>query len=99
MTTPNLVEKRSDRTFFVFNAIVSCAAIAFIAFILFRRGESGEVDLGFLPAVNAGFNALSAACLVSGYLAIRRGRVRVHRMFMVSAWITTPSTASTIGSS
>jgi putative membrane protein len=81
------VNPQADRTFFVFNAIVSTAAVGFIAFILFRDAApaSGR-DLSFLPAVNATCNALSALCLVTGYVAIRRRAVHVHRLCMVSAF-------------
>jgi putative membrane protein len=87
MTTQQTLTPRSDRSFFVFNALVSCAALAFIAFILFRQGgQRADVDLRFLPGVNAVFNALSATSLVLGYVAIRRGSMQVHRLFMVAAF-------------
>ena len=77
-----------DRRFYVFNAIVSTAAIAFIAFILLREAPagSGGPDLSFLPAVNAVLNALSATCLALGWVAIRRKAIHVHRLLMVSAF-------------
>jgi len=86
MSSEALVTPRSDRTFFTFNAILSTVAVAFIAFILLReRGGSGP-DLSFMPAVNASFNALSALCLVAGYVAIRRKQIAVHRVLMVTAF-------------
>ncbi len=39
----------------------------------------------YLGGVNACFNALSAACLIVGFFAIRRGRRDVHRVAMLSA--------------
>ena len=78
---------RSDRTFFVFNALFSSAAIAFIAFILLRETSApGGGDLSFMPAVNAACNALSALCLMAGYVAIRRRAIQVHRVLMVAAF-------------
>ena len=79
--------ERTDRTFFAWNAVVSTAAVAFIAFIL-RRDASpgGSVDLSFVPALNAVFNGLSAACLVTGWVAIRRKAIHVHRLCMVTAF-------------
>lgn len=78
---------RADRTFFVFNAVLSSAAVALIAYILFRGGDSlGQRDLSFMPALNAGMNAASASCLMLGYLAIRKKRVNLHRLCMVSAF-------------
>jgi putative membrane protein len=79
--------ERADRTFFAWNAVVSTAAVAFIAFILRRDATPGAtVDLSFVPALNAVFNALSAACLVAGWIAIRRQAVNVHRLCMVTAF-------------
>jgi len=87
MSLPRTLGPRSDKSFFVFNALVSSAAVGFIAFILFRRsGAPGSVDLGFLPGVNAVFNGLSATSLVLGYVAIRKKNMHVHRMFMVAAF-------------
>jgi putative membrane protein len=78
----------SDRGFYVFTAVVSAAALSFLAYILLiRRGGSVEgVDLRFLPAVNASFNALAAAFLAAGWVAIRRKARRVHQYLMVSAF-------------
>ena len=38
-----------------------------------------------LPTVNATLNGTSAVLLVSGWVAIRRGRRDVHRAFMIAA--------------
>ena len=63
-----------DRAFFVFTAVVSTVALAFIAWLLLiRRGGAGGVDLRFLPAVNAGLNATAAALLVGGWISVRTG--------------------------
>jgi len=83
-----ITASRDDRRFYVFNAIVSTVAIAFIAFILLREAPAGGggPDLSFLPGVNAVLNALSATCLALGWIAIRRKAVHVHRLLMVSAF-------------
>jgi putative membrane protein len=79
--------ERTDRTFFAWNAVVSTAAVAFIAFILRRDATpTGTVDLSFVPALNAAFNGLSALCLVVGWRAIRRKAVHLHRLCMVTAF-------------
>jgi uncharacterized membrane protein YozB (DUF420 family) len=41
-----------------------------------------------LPAVNATLNAIAGILLVCGYVMIRRGRIAVHRRFMLSAFAT-----------
>ncbi len=77
----------SDRRFFVFNAVLSTAALGLLAWLLLIRGGSGGtgVDLRFMPAVNAGLNATATLLLLSGWIAVKRGNPRVHRYFMVAA--------------
>lgn len=78
----------NDRSFWAFNAVLSAAALGFLAYILMiRRGSGASVDLRFMPAVNASFNALSATLLTVGWLAIRRGARTLHKYMMVSAFV------------
>lgn len=81
-------EAPSDRGFYVFNAIVSVAALSFLGWLLLvhRGSGSSEVNLRFLPAVNAGWNTLSAVLLVLGRVAIAKRRLELHRTLMVSAF-------------
>lgn len=77
----------SDRSFWIFNAAVSSAAVGFLAWLLLVREAGGvSADLGFMPAVNASLNATSAALLVLGFVAIRSGRREIHKRLMVSAF-------------
>ena len=77
----------ADRRFFIFNAVLSAAALGLLAWLLLIRGGAGGggLNLHFMPALNAGLNATSAALLPSGWVAVKRGNPRVHRYFMVSA--------------
>lgn len=78
----------SDRPFWLFNAALSTAALSFLAYILMvRSAHTSGVDLRFMPAVNASFNALSATLLTVGWLAIRRGARTLHKYLMVSAFV------------
>lgn len=79
----------ADRRFFVFNAVVSVAALLLLGWLLLvRRGAgTGAVDLRFLPAVNASLNATAAFLLFAGWVAIRRGSMHVHRVLMVGAFV------------
>jgi len=81
------VSGQNDRSFWVFNAVVSTAAIGFLGWLLLIR-ESGGVnaDLSFMPGVNAAFNATSATFLLFGLAAIRSGRREIHKRLMVSAF-------------
>ncbi|MDY7227096.1 DUF420 domain-containing protein [Hyalangium rubrum] len=85
--TPVPASRVSDRTFYVFTGVVSVAALALLAYLLLiRRGGATGMDLRFMPAVNAGLNALAASLLVAGWVAIKRGARRVHQYLMVSAF-------------
>ena len=46
------------------------------------------IPLSALPTLNAVLNATSAVLLASGYVAIRRHRVRLHRACMAAAFVT-----------
>ncbi len=43
------------------------------------------VDLGFLPAVNAGLNSGVALLLIAGLVAVLKGRITLHRNLMTCA--------------
>ena len=78
--------ERADRTFFAWNAAVSTVAVGIIGYILGRdAAPEGSVDLSFVPALNATCNALASLCLITGWVAIRRKAVQVHRLCMVTA--------------
>jgi len=78
---------QSDRSFWIFNAAVSTAAVGFLGWLLLiREGGGTHADLSFMPAVNAALNATSATLLLLGFAAIRTGRREVHKRLMVSAF-------------
>lgn len=78
----------AERPFWVLNAIVSTFALALLAYLLLvRRGGTGSaLDLSFMPAVNAAWNACSATLLVLAVRAIRRGDVARHRALVLGAF-------------
>ncbi len=84
-TAPETV--RQDRAFFVFNAVVSVVALSVLTWLLvFRRGEEGQLDLSFMPTVNASLNATAAVLLTAGWLAIRKGRIGLHKRLMTASF-------------
>jgi putative membrane protein len=46
------------------------------------------VTISQLPTLNAVLNSLSAVFLITGYFLIRHRKIRLHRFFMISAFIT-----------
>ena len=76
-----------DKIFYAINAIVSAAALALLTWLLvLRSGEPGSVDVSFLPAVNAAFNAMAAVLIVAGVVAIKNGKRQLHWTLMISAF-------------
>jgi len=81
------VTTESDRSFWVFNGLVSTAAVSFLGWLLLvREGGGVDADLSFMPGVNATLNATAAILLVLGYRAIRSGQREIHKRLMVSAF-------------
>jgi putative membrane protein len=78
----------SDRRFFVFNAVVSVAALSLLTWLLVLRsgGSGAEVNVRFLPLLNACLNGLAATLLIAGRVAIAKKRADLHRFFMVAAF-------------
>jgi Predicted membrane protein len=46
------------------------------------------VTISQLPTLNAVLNSLSAIFLITGYFLIRNRKIRLHRFFMICAFIT-----------
>jgi putative membrane protein len=86
MSPEAVATPRASRAFFALNAVLSASALAFIGFILLRGKSAGGPDLSFMPAINACFNALSATCLLAGFVAIRKKQIAVHRSLMIAAF-------------
>lgn len=79
----------SDRTFFIFNAVLSVAALSLLTWLLLFHGglQGPHVDLRFMPAVNAVLNGTAAVLLLAGWVAIKKQRPDLHRYLMVSAFV------------
>ena len=45
-------------------------------------------DLTVLPLVNATLNGFAGMLLVAGFVSMRRGKIKVHRAFMLAAFTT-----------
>ena len=81
------MREQSDRSFWVFNTVISTAAVGFLGWLLLvREGGGINADLSFMPAVNASLNATAVALLLAGLIAIRNGKREVHKRLMVSAF-------------
>ncbi len=68
--------------------VVSALLAGAVFFLIYGpRPPGGEgLDVSMLPVVNASFNALSAALLVAGAVAVKRGALELHRKLMLRAF-------------
>ena len=65
---------------------LSAGLAAFLLWLPYGKPAATTADwMTILPATNALFNALSACCLIGGFLNIRRGNRAVHIRFMLAA--------------
>jgi len=67
---------------------VSVAACLFLLWLIYIHpaADTTHVRLGFLPALNALLNGLSATALLIGYIFIRAKRIQAHRAAMITAF-------------
>ena len=67
---------------------ISAAACLFLLWLIYIHpaADTTHVRLGFLPALNALLNGLSATALLIGYTFIRAKRIRAHRAAMITAF-------------
>jgi putative membrane protein len=77
----------STRTVAATSATLGTAISAALLWLIYVRAPSAShtEQLAWLPGFNAACNAISAALLVGGYRAIRRGRIAVHMRLMLAA--------------
>src|ERR1022692_3472393 len=65
---------------------LSAVVAAFLIWLIYFKGRAAAPEwVSSLPAANAAFNSLSALCLLSGYINIRRKNRAAHKRFMLSA--------------
>ena len=69
---------------------VSVAAFLLLIYLLYLS-EPGDVSgewILWLPTLNALLNSISTVLILSGYVAIRNRKFKIHMRFMLSAFIT-----------
>ncbi len=66
---------------------VSVLAFLFLVWLIYLKQSPAthQIEVGFLPAVNSGLNALSAIALIAGVVAIKNKKEALHKVLMVAA--------------
>lgn len=66
--------------------VLSVLVTVFLIWLIYFKGRTAAPAwVALLPSANAAFNAMSAICLLSGYLRIRRHEIAAHKRFMLAA--------------
>lgn len=90
MSQTETLEETSDSGKKVIRGIslVLCAAVAFLILGPRPQWAVGAIDVSALPTVNATLNGLSVVLLLSGFAAVKSGRIELHKKLMISAFCT-----------
>lgn len=83
-TTADARSAETPRWVMVLSAVV-CFAVAFLLLGPRPEGVAGAVDVSVLPWLNAAINTVTTGLLVAGFVAIRAGRVALHKQLMTAA--------------
>ena len=80
--------KKNDNAWLIVIAVLGIAIPVVVAFLLFmpQTGKMGDLDLSFLPHLNAVLNSATAIALLSGYYFIKNGQRDAHRTAMFIAF-------------
>lgn len=70
--------------------IVSGLAFLFLVYLIYinEASESTATWVRQLPSLNALLNSVSTILIVSGYIAVRKKKYKLHMKFMLTAFIT-----------
>src|SRR2546430_1428277 len=70
-------------------AALSTALVGFLVWLIYFKPAAGETSalIRALPALNASLNGLSAALLVTAYVAARQKRYNTHMNFIFAALV------------
>src|SRR2546428_7322466 len=84
-----MIGPMGDRVALSIIGVLSVTIVGVVGVLLLAHdpGRRWGAEVSALPALNAALNATCAALLVSGWVAIRRRRIAVHRACMLAACV------------
>ena len=82
------VIKKNDKTYLPIIWVLSVAIPVVVALLLFmpKSGSLGDLNVSFLPQLNAILNTATAVMLIAGFIAIKNQKQELHKTFMMSAF-------------
>jgi putative membrane protein len=88
-TAPTSVRPSNTRPAIAAILAISAAATLFLFWLIYVHpaSDAGSTRYGFLPALNAVLNGLSATALLIGFTFIRARKIAAHRASMITAFV------------
>jgi putative membrane protein len=89
MTKVAQANPKQDSKIMIAVAVLSVAIPLVVAVLLYipQTGKLGDLNVSFLPTLNAVLNSFTALCLIVGYYFVKNKNVKGHRIMMVSAFV------------
>ena len=81
------VLQKNDKKYLWIIGVLSVVIPLVVALLLAipQTGKLGDLDVSFLPTLNAILNTGTTLCLLGGFFAIKRKNEGLHRSFMIAA--------------
>jgi putative membrane protein len=82
------ISEKQNNTYLIIIGILSVAIPVLVAVLLFipQTGKLGDLNVSFLPHLNAVLNSATAIALICGYIFIKKGNTRYHTTSMITAF-------------
>lgn len=89
MNHPVEISEKKNSTYLIIIGILSVAIPVIVAILMFipQTGKLGDLNVSFLPHLNAVLNTATALALITGYVFIRNGKNNYHITAMVTAFV------------
>jgi putative membrane protein len=89
MNHPVEISEKRNNTYLIIIGVLSVAIPFVVAILMFipQTGKLGDLNVSFLPHLNAVLNSATALALVTGYIFIRNGKKQYHITAMITAFV------------
>jgi putative membrane protein len=89
MNPPVEISERKNNTYLIIIGVLSVAIPVVVAILMFipQTGKLGDLNVSFLPHLNAVLNSATALALICGFIFIRNGKKQYHITAMMTAFV------------
>lgn len=89
MNHPVEISDKQNNIYLIIIGILSVTVPVLVAVLMFmpQTGKMGDLNVSFLPHLNAVLNSATAIALISGYTFIKKGNTRYHTTAMITAFV------------